>query len=443
MMASQIGFTLLTLRIIGMFAMDFFRLRIGLSLLIVSLFSACSVAQDDEGLFTLEISASETARTNEVVTVMVPSDFEGDYVSLAGPGTQTILGQLSSPGMFAGEANESGEKHRELTFVLPALEAGKTLTLTAKQSREPGFSFQWQDNGKSQAELLFDDRNVMTYMYTPLDESTDEKRAETYKVYHQVYSPSGDKLVTKGPGGKFPHHRGLFYGFNRLSYDGKKADVWHCKNGAYQSHENSLEHVAGPVFARDRVEIAWRGMDGEPFATETRQMTAYKIGDATMIEFNSHLESLVGEIVMKGDPQHAGFQFRAAQSVAEDTAGNTFYIRPDGKGEPGKYRNWNANKSKMTELDAKHVNLPWNAMNFWVGEDNYTCCYLDLDSNPKQSRFSERDYGRFGSYFEYVLTKETPLDLRYRIYLQDGEMTVEEIEALSQSFRNPVEVTVR
>ena len=36
--------------------------------------------------------------------------------------------------------------------------------------------------------------------------------------------------LTNGPEGQYPHHRGIFYGFNNISYDGKKADVWLLTN---------------------------------------------------------------------------------------------------------------------------------------------------------------------------------------------------------------------
>ena len=68
-------------------------------------------------------------------------------------------------------------------------------------------------------------------------------------------------------------------------------------------------------------------------------------------------------------------------------------------------------------------------------------CYLDRPENPKESRFSERDYGRFGSYFEYVITEEKPLELNYRIWVQEGEMTVDEVAAQSAHFVNAPKAT--
>ena len=43
---------------------------------------------------------------------------------------------------------------------------------------------------------------------------------------------------------------------------------------------------------------------------------------------------------LDGDPQHAGFHFRANQEVAKNGKENTYYLRPDGKGKLGDTRNW-------------------------------------------------------------------------------------------------------
>ena len=389
-------------------------------------------------LFSVQVKAGEFDRVNEIINVRTNTKYEGDVVTLSDSNGNQLFGQLSVPSLHS-----EGSGNRQLTFVIPKLEAGETVTYAAHDvGLNVNRNFEWHDDAVSEANLMYNDTPVMKYMYTPLDDSTEQTTMETYKVFHHVYSPSGNELVTKGPGGLFPHHRGLFYGFNRISYDGKTADVWHCKNGAHQAHERFLNQSIGPVFGRHSVVVNWIGTDGGSFAQEIREMTAYKIGSATMIEFNSTLHSNGEEIRLDGDPQHAGFQFRATQKVPDETKNKTYYIRPDGTGEPGKFRNWSAKKDE-SDVNLAHVNLPWLAMNFTVGENNYTCCYLDSESNPKESRFSERDYGRFGSYFEYNLTPDTPLNLTYRIWLQDGEMTVEEIDAISKSFRTPVQVSVQ
>ena len=199
--------------------------------------------------------------------------------------------------------------------------------------------------------------------------------------------------------------------------------------------------------------INWNGQDGETFAKETREMTAYKIAGSTLIEFNSRLESAGADIKLDGDPQHAGFQFRASQLVPDKTKKETYYLRPDGKGEPGKFRNWSPKKDE-SEINRAHINLPWNTLVFQLpalpsasvtekpsSNETFSCVYLDRPNNPKPARFSERDYGRFGSYFEYSLTPSKPLTLNYRIWLQEGELSLDAANSMSHQFNSPAKAS--
>lgn len=353
--------------------------------------------------------------------------------------------QLTALGLLAnsGEA-PAGMRRYGVHLVLPHLPAGEiwkaTLDVadTPYPQPKPGASsprFNWSDPSGAFVELRHSDQVSLRYMYETIDESTPDRRAETYKVYHHVFDPTGKTLLTKGPGGLFPHHRGLFYGFNRVSYgEARKADTWHCTNGAYQSHEGFLSTEAGAILGRHTVKVDWHGQESEVFANEEREMTAYAMPNGTLIEFASRLRSTVGPVKLDGDPQHAGFQFRAAQTVADNTNKETYYIRPFGKGAPGETLNWPEAKEM--------VNLPWHAMSCVIGGQRYTIAMLDRPENPKESRFSERDYGRFGSYFEYQLDEGKPLELNYRVWVQAGEVSAEEIEAKSRDFVEPVEVTV-
>ncbi len=353
--------------------------------------------------------------------------------------------QLTPVGLLRATDEAPAEMRRyELHFVVLSRAAGSTWKGTlgvldhsfaklAPDVKPPSFS--WTEPSGTSVELAYRGHSQLRYMYEPIDESTPERRAETYKVYHHVFDPAGKTLLTKGPGGLYPHHRGLFYGFNRISYGAnRKADTWHCTNGAYQSHAGFINSSAGTVLGRHAISVAWHGQDSEVFAREEREMTTYVLPNGTLIEFASRLKSTVGPVKLDGDPQHAGFQFRAAQEVADSTNKQTYYIRPGGKGAPGETLNWPEAKEM--------INLPWHAMSCVIGGDRYTIAMLDRPQNPKESRFSERDYGRFGSYFEYDLDVGNPLDLNYRVWVQAGEMTAEEIEAKSNDFINPVTVTV-
>ena len=279
-----------------------------------------------------------------------------------------------------------------------------------KTTRSPhlaeGGSFRWVDVPKQYAELRFGDRPVLRYMDRPYDADT-QKRVLSFKVFHHLYDPEGKHLVTNGGQTDypedlkrkltFPHHRGLMFAFNRITYDGgKKADTWHAQpKDTHQSHEGFLYVVGGPVLGRHLVGVDWHGPDKAVFAKEEREVTVYNVPGGTLVEFASSLKTTNGPVKLDGDPQHAGFQFRARNDVAEKTAKQTYYLRPDGKGKLDETRNWEPKTKKGP------VNLPWNALSFVLDGKRYTVAYLDRPTNPREARWSERNYGRFGYYFEY------------------------------------------
>jgi Methane oxygenase PmoA len=298
--------------------------------------------------------------------------------------------------------------------------------------------FAWTDPEGERPVLTYGGNPVLEYVRPKFDPKAVPDKKEvltnpTIKVYHHLYSPIGKGIrLTNGPEGRYPHHRGIFYGFNRVSYDGQQADVWHCRNGESQQHVATLSHDAGPDAGRHKVKVSWNGRDGKPFATEERELVVSAPKGVWQVDFSSVLTTDRDRVRLDGDPQHAGFHFRAAQDV-EKNEKETYFLRPEGKGEKGEEVNWVA-KPKGKSVPSGPVNRPWTAMSFVVGGKRYTCLYLDHPDNPKEARQSERAYGRVGTYFEYDLTKDKPLKVRYRLWAQEGEVTAEQCEELSKAF---------
>jgi hypothetical protein len=345
-----------------------------------------------------------------------------------------------------------------LHFFLPSAYKGGEIAVspTGVEPRKEA-SFTWQTKPNEFAELRFGDKPVARYICKPYDNSTTANRDKTYKVFHHLYDPSATRFITNGgdtnePMPKnpkdnlYPHHRGLMYAFNQITFDGnKKCDTWHAKPGdTHESHEGFLSSEAGSVLGRHRVAIDWHGPSKEVFAKEERELTFYKIGNGTLVEFASRLKSTNGLVKLQGDPQHAGFQFRAHNDLHEQKNDKqTYYLRPDGKGALGDTRNWDVKSKDGGKMNKLTVNLPWDAMSFVVDGKRYTAAYFNNPSNPGESRWSERDYGRFGCYFEYDLTPDRPLVVNYRVWLQDGEMTGDQVAAMSKAFVQPPKVTVK
>ncbi len=389
----------------------------------------------------LEVTGGATTLTNVVISAPLPAGFDAGINSITLPDGMHIPAQIGEGWLLTDPV-----RGKRLTFVLPKLHAGETLKLrptTLNYVKAP-LAFQFKETPGEYVDLLFDQRPVLRYINKPRDGTTKDTHELTFKPYHGVFDPTdGKSLITStaylsaDKTKMFPHHRGLFYGWLKISYGDKTGiDTWHGRKGEYTQHEKMLLTEAGEVYGQHRAAISWHGQDGARFADEQREVTAFNMKGGTLIEFASVLSTKQPLVKLDGDPQHAGFHFRAHQDVsAKENSKQTVYTRPDGKDKPAATRNWPAQK--------EHVNLAWDAMSFTLHGKRYTAVYLDRPDNPKEARFSERDYGRFGSYFVYDLTPETPLKVKYRVWIQEGELTADQCENLSQGFVHPPAVSVK
>ncbi len=295
----------------------------------------------------------------------------------------------------------------------------------------PAERFAWVTDEKAgTSDLMYGDRPVIRYMFA-FDTSTKERTQETYKVFHHVFGPSSGRRITKGPGGKYTHHRGLFIGWNKTAFgDGKRYDFWHCKNGAQLRHIRFVQQQADDDHGTMTAEIHWNEPDGQIVLREQRTVTVRKepVSGGWQIDWSTKLESQVGDVQLAGDRQHAGFQFRADQAVAD--ANGATYLRPMAFSQ----------QPKAIQVGDKgnpppHINLGWFAMTYQLDGQRYTVEYFDHPNLPKPALFSERPYGRFGTYFKTELTKSKPLEMKYRLVVSQGDApSVQSIQARYDAF---------
>ncbi len=296
--------------------------------------------------------------------------------------------------------------------------------------------FGWKDSsaGKVKStDLLCGKRPVLRYMHTPFDKADIEL---TKKPFHHAFDPDGSRLITQGLNGNpFPHHRGIYFGYNRCKVDGQSYDIWHAHKGEHSVHVEVLKTIAGPVVGGHVVKIHWNDRAGKPFAEETRKLVAYRQSkDRSLIEFTSELRATGGPVRLDGDRQHAGVQFRASPYVAKHQK-ETRYLRPE------KWASLPADK----QINSKeHRDLPWNAVQFKIEDRAYTVAYLSDPKNPDGADFSERLYGRFGEFFPWDLTKDKPLRVRYRWWIDAaGEATRDAVQGRYEDLANPPRVELK
>lgn len=360
--------------------------------------------------FELKLDPAEHERVNLPVCLDVP---------LAGPAGdddwESILrGPDRSPRVVQAEllVNEGKEALR-IYWVEPAVRAGESpefrLTVSTpdgqrrrrRESRARPFRFEYEEGRQA---LFLGDRPVYQYVteYDP------DRHEETNKPYHQVYGVRGDGFITKGPGGMYPHHKGIYLGWSRTGLpDGAQYNFWGCPR-EYQEHRefDHSREMTGPVVARSVSTTDWKIPGGEAVVRDTREVLTWTAGEEEFVfDFTITVESLAGRVRLGGDAHHAGFQFRAAQAVVEN-ADATDYVLPEGAERAG---------------EGIWSDSGWAAMCFDVDGAPYTVVHMDHPArNPQPTAYSTRPYGRFGAFFATDLDEGEPLVLKYRILIRSA-----------------------
>lgn len=290
------------------------------------------------------------------------------------------------------------------------------LAMTAAFAGAAETGFALKDTPGDHLDVTLDGKLVARYMYAH-DTSTPERRLETYKPYLHVYAADGTTALTKGPGGLFTHHRGLFIGWNGIKFNGHSFDRWHMHNGD-MVHQKFLAQHAGADSASFTALINWDGDHDGPIIVEERTITVRR-GPAPAriaIDFESKLEAPRGDIGLNDDPEHSGVQFRPSNDVE---ANDTVYLYPKADANPHKDRDY-----------------PWVGETFVLHGEKHSVVDLNPPTNPKHARWSAyRGYGRFGCTFKTSIKKGDSLSLRYRFLIADGPLpTAAQIQAAWDAF---------
>ncbi len=242
---------------------------------------------------------------------------------------------------------------------------------------------------------------------TPEYQPRGKDREETYKVFTHLYDFNGENLLTKGSGGLYTHHRGLFIGWMKTAFGDETVDTWHMR-GCYQTHVEWLEQRNGETESFQSERIEWRTADDIPFIRETRNIIASQ-GESGLriIDFQSTLEAVSQPIQLRGDLQHAGMQIRLANEVSEHEE-TTSYILPE---------------SAVTQENDEVINAWWATCTAEIAGKRYWFTHMTPPDHPTGAPvYSIRAYARFGAFSEHDLEPGTPLELNFRIVASEKEL---------------------
>jgi Methane oxygenase PmoA len=221
---------------------------------------------------------------------------------------------------------------------------------------------------------------------------------ETCKVWHELFAPDG-RRISKGLGGEFEHHRGLFFAFHKTANAGRTLDFWHCRNGESQRHMGFCDAAGlGVDDGFQVVAIDWTDAAGKAVVHERRALRASAL-DARTWRFDLVSELRADEPVnLSGDPHHSGCQFRALAEFAEKGGKKVSFVRPPGA---------------VAHANDEWTECAWMAMVLPLDGEPVTVLRVELPGNPTPVRWSSRDYGRFGATFAHALQPGAPLRIGY------------------------------
>jgi len=254
----------------------------------------------------------------------------------------------------------------------------------------PGMAFDVLHEGSPAARLIYGEGQAKTFLH--------------------IFGPEGEMLTNPGldaegnPTGKFPHHRGMFIGWNQIRSELGSDDLWHLHSNEIMETVNVRESAVTATHADVVAEIVWRSSkkdnnDDNALIHETRTIRITKPEGPWSIILDAKFElTAARDLTLGGDLQHAGVHFRAHRDV-DSRAAETIYL-------------WDP---EVDDGGGRIVNeeMRWCRLIFPLGETWFSTIQLNAPGNPTEE-LSWRDYGRFGFFFQRDLKKGESISLYHR-----------------------------
>ena len=230
------------------------------------------------------------------------------------------------------------------------------------------------------------------------------------KPYLHVFGDSGDLLTQWSEGQRYPHHRGIFIGWNRIESDIGNHDLWHLRQEERMSLVK-LEKLEGVGDSATLVAtIEWRGNHSEDslLITETRTLKVSRPAGgnkAVQVDANFKLKA-ARALRLGGDLQHAGAHIRVHEGVVPRQR-ETVYL-------------WSPATLENARDRIRGERIEWCRLLFPIEDRWYAVTQFNSPRNPIEE-LSVRPYGRFGFFFSKRLAKDETLSLDYRFIAEPAE----------------------
>ncbi|MCW5964779.1 MAG: PmoA family protein [Bryobacterales bacterium] len=283
------------------------------------------------------------------------------------------------------------------------------LALLLSACSSPPAPFHWDASDPGRLVLMDDDRPVLGYNHGPqLANNAPAHRTREGYIFPLI-TPAGVSPLDDFPQDHW-HHRGLFWAWPVIQYEGKTYDIWTLGPGItlkHHQHAFSASSSATSKTATLDANQGWFVGDKQIVKEDIALRVEPAQGNARSLEIEVKLEALEKPVVIGGQPDqtkgYGGMNLRFAPRT------ETRIITPEG----------------AVSEDEDMVPHTWAAL-----EANYDgkpagVRVESLEGNPGHPPgWCLRPYGFVGANFpgtgSHTLEPGKPLTLRYRVTVYDG-----------------------
>lgn len=228
-----------------------------------------------------------------------------------------------------------------------------------------------------------------------------------FKVYTHLYDPASGRIITGARLPLYPHHRGLYVGWQKVHDNAGTYNFWEVPDTSqrFAGFAAESEH-ADLEEAVEAARIEWTDSRGGIIVRELRQLRARWAGlNRIRIDVTSTLSPGGSSPVdLDGNAHHAGCQIRLSSSATE--------------------LKWDRPATATLLGDDIWTGSEWTTAQFKLDGKAVSVMHADDPGNPRPVEYSTRPYGRFGSRFSARLLPGKPQTFHWHIQIGPGAAPV-------------------
>lgn len=115
---------------------------------------------------------------------------------------------------------------------------------------------------------------------------------------HPLYGLNGEMLTRDWPDGGHPHHRGIFWAWPEVQYNGMWGDIYALQR-VFARPTGKIEYINGPVYAQIHAENLWMWEEEEPIVQEQVFIRSYRTtGNHRIVDLTLEFKALKENITL-------------------------------------------------------------------------------------------------------------------------------------------------